>query len=167
MRAGNGSMLASDARQGREARAVPQRRWECTLATLARAAAALEHVGDRAAALAELELAVSRAVAALIQATERTLLAEVGDDESLIEQLTFERKRRHPPSTLARRRLRRLAIYLVAVEMQIPNVHIARALRSTRQNVCLARQVIEDLRDRPAVDALLDRCRVLLKGART
>ena len=82
----------------------------------------------------------------------------------MVEALTFERERREAPAAIARARLRRIAVYLAAVELEVGNAEIARALGTTRQNVHQARNAVEDLRGRPAVDALLERCRKLLQG---
>lgn len=57
-----------------------------------------------------------------------------------------------------------LAIYLAAVEMQIENAELARALGCKRQNIHQLRRKVEGLRDDAAVDALLDTCAALMRG---
>src|SRR5262249_12568477 len=122
-------------------------------------------------ALDELAIGAPRArppavIAGLVHAAELIVLHEVAGRKKLITELTFERARRGRalPGAIAAARLRRLAIYLVAVELEVSNADLGRALDMTRQNVQQARNAIEDLRERPAVDAVLDRCRALLKG---
>lgn len=108
-------------------------------------------------------------VAPFVAAAEAIVRAETRGDRKLTRALTFERKRRRRHGRLSRMRksasrFRMVAIYLAAVEIEIGNAEIARALATTRQNVHKARKMIEDLRDSKLVDALLERCRVLLKG---
>lgn len=52
-------------------------------------------------------------------------------------------------------RARRLAIYIVTVELEIPNADLARALGCSRQNVKQARDKVEDWRGDAAIDALI------------
>jgi hypothetical protein len=109
---------------------------------------------------------VNSVILAFVRVAETVVAAEAARRE-LIAALTFERERHAPPATIARARLRRVAIYLAAVELEVGNADLARALKTTRQNVHQARRAIEELRERPAVDALLEHCRALLKGEGT
>lgn len=62
-------------------------------------------------------------------------------------------------------RVRRLAIYLVTVELCIENADLARAIGTSRQNVQQVRNLIEDLRDRePETDRLLEYCGQLMRA---
>lgn len=67
-------------------------------------------------------------------------------------------------SALPASRLRRLAIYLVAVELEIDNVDIGRALGCSRENIRKARETVEELRDDKRVEALFEECGKLLSG---
>src|SRR5262245_873845 len=91
-------------------------------------------------ALAELAIGAPRArppavIAAFVRAAELIVLHEVAGRKKLIAALTFERTRRSraQPEAIAASRLRRLAIYLVAVELEVSNAKLARALNTTRQ----------------------------------
>jgi hypothetical protein len=61
------------------------------------------------------------------------------------------------PAWLAMAQVRRLAMYVLAVEFDIANADIARALGCSRQNVKQARDAAERWRDEdPAADALIE-----------
>lgn len=57
-----------------------------------------------------------------------------------------------------------MAIYLTAVELEIPNAEIGRALGIERQAVKQARDKVHDLRDDERVDALFDRIAASVMG---
>jgi len=62
-------------------------------------------------------------------------------------------------------RIRTLAFYLLAVEIEIENADIARACGCTRQNVHKARETIETMRDDGgALDRLMTQCAAVLRG---
>lgn len=61
-------------------------------------------------------------------------------------------------------RLRRLAIYVVAVELQVENAELARALACSRQNIKQARDAVEDWREAASIDRLLEDVRTLVRG---
>lgn len=105
---------------------------------------------------------LTTAILALMRLAARAVLAEAAALPAVIEELTVVRQRAVPATAIAQARLQRVAIYLVAVELEIPNAAIARALGMSRQNVQQARLAIEQLRDKPAVDAMLERCRAVL-----
>lgn len=66
---------------------------------------------------------------------------------------------------LAASRLRRMAIYITAVELEVDNAALARALGLSREAVRKARIAVEDLRDAdPAIDALLDTIALQVRG---
>lgn len=54
-------------------------------------------------------------------------------------------------------RIRGFAIYLTAVELQVENVDIAAALACSREAIRKARSKVEDMRDDPEIDGLLER----------
>lgn len=67
-------------------------------------------------------------------------------------------------TALRRSRRRVLAVYLVAVELELGNAEIARALGCSRQNVKQLRDAVEALRDDARADEFLERCRRQLTG---
>jgi hypothetical protein len=54
-------------------------------------------------------------------------------------------------------RCRRLAAYVITVELLVSNADLARAIGQTRQSVKQARDQVELWRDDPAIDGLLER----------
>jgi hypothetical protein len=118
--------------------------------TLARYAAALEAF--------ETERKEAGAHATLVHMIEALLQTKLASrSHSLIAALNPKKfGRRHGQSLLGTRR-RALAIYLAAIELEIGNSAIARALGCKRQNVHQIRATIEKLReDEPQVDVFLD-----------
>jgi hypothetical protein len=104
-------------------------------------------------------------IAAFVRAAEVVITREIGGDTHLIADLAIARhKREHEPRQVARARLRRVAIYLTAIELEISNVELARALRTSRQNIAQARLAVEKLRERACIDRLLEQCRTLLRA---
>jgi hypothetical protein len=99
------------------------------------------------------------------------LAHEVARDPALAAALRWRRPRRPrrpgasdaPPVPLSR--MRRLAVYLAAVELMIGNTVIARALGMSRQAVKQTRDDVEDLRSHPLVELLLDRVAAELRRA--
>ncbi len=89
----------------------------------------------------------------------------IGDDLKLIAACAEKRPRNGAPAKISEGRLRRLATYVVTVELCIENADLARALGVSRQNVKQARDDVEDLRDGSApVSDLLDRAGALVRG---
>jgi hypothetical protein len=52
---------------------------------------------------------------------------------------------------------RRLAAYVLTLELCVSNAELARAIGQTRQNIHQARNIVELRRDDPAIDALIER----------
>ena len=98
------------------------------------------------------------AIVALVRVVEMMLRERVEGRAELEAALGIRRRRQNAA------RLRHLVIYLVAVELEISNADIARALGITRQAVKQVRDDVEGLRDRPIVDAWLDSMAVLIRG---
>lgn len=65
----------------------------------------------------------------------------------------------------AARRAQQAAIYLVSVVLEAGQAEIARALGLTPAAVCIALQAVEDRRDDPVFDALLDRAQREVDGS--
>lgn len=106
-------------------------------------------------------------LAGLVHAAEALLRAAIGRDPALLGAVSYRRANRKAAApALAAGRLRTLALYLVAVEVEVENVAIARALGITRANVHKARNTVEELADDPRVRSLLDRCAATLRGGR-
>lgn len=63
----------------------------------------------------------------------------------LAQDLSVQRPRN--PVWLQAARINRMAIYVIAVELELKNAELARALGCTRQNVKQARDDVEDWRE--------------------
>lgn len=103
-------------------------------------------------------------VAALVRAVVEILRQAAAGDGALMAALDPHRRRASPPAALPATRLQSLAVYLIAVELEVPNAELARALGVTRQNVKKLRTTIEDLREDERVDALFARCAAVMTG---
>lgn len=104
-------------------------------------------------------------IAAFFRSATLAIEAEIGADAELIAATTVTRdNRQRDPREVAAGRLRRLAIYITTVELQVENVTLADAIGCSRQNVQQARGSVENLRDNPLVDQLLERCAAKLTG---
>jgi len=75
----------------------------------------------------------------------------------------FSVEKPNSPEWLKLARLRRIMIYLLTVEMQVPNADLARAIGCSRQNIKQARDAVEQWRDDPATELLLTRWGVFLR----
>jgi transcriptional regulator with XRE-family HTH domain len=128
-------------------------------ATLSRIAAAI----DGAGAPAPLEtIAGAHRMAMVFLARELFAQRYIKHDiEALLGQ-DFSAERPADALWLEAAQLRRYAIYVCAVLLQIKNVRLASAIGCSRQNVAQARAWVEERRDHAKLDALLDRCARLL-----
>lgn len=80
------------------------------------------------------------------------------DPETMLAQDFSAHQTPTLPGWLKAATLRRQAMYVAAVELQISNAELGRALNCSRQNIKQARDSIEDARDKdPRLNALLDR----------
>jgi transcriptional regulator with XRE-family HTH domain len=114
-------------------------------------------------------LANARRDVTVLAALHRVVIVHLaqrqGADPELVLEQDFSAERPQSPAWLHAAQLRRQAMYLLAVELEIPNANIGRALGCTRQNVKQARDRIEEARDAdPAVDRTLDDMGRLLRG---
>lgn len=112
------------------------------------------------AALAGERLSMSNAdlVRKLFSLSAVVLRTLIGADIELIAACTKRTARRiGPPSAVSAQRFRRMVMYVVAVELEVDNAALARAIGTSRQNVLQARTEIHDLRDNPLVDGLFER----------
>jgi hypothetical protein len=96
-------------------------------------------------------------LAAFIRLAEAELCKRIARDKRLRRDLDSR-------GTVGSGRVRRLAIYVVAVELQVENAELARALACSRQNIHQARLAVEDWREKPRVDRLLEDARVMVRG---
>lgn len=81
-----------------------------------------------------------------------------GEDPEIMLAQDFTAERPTLPGWLKAATIRRQAMYVAAVELQIGNADLGRALNCSRQNIKQARDSIEDARDKdPRLNALLDR----------
>lgn len=123
--------------------------------------------GVRPKTLARLSSALDALVAgAPAQRPPKVLAAFVRIAEAEIARRLARSKslRRDLGGAVSSGRLRRLAVYVIAVELEVENAELARALCCSRQNVQQARNAVEDWREKPRVDALLDDVRILVRG---
>lgn len=125
----------------------------------------------RASTLARLKAAIASVAAPkpnAIEAHYRAIMALLAllsskDPEAALAQ-DFSVERPTVPAWLEAATLRRQAMYVAAVELQIGNADLGRALGCSRQNIKQARDAVEDARDKePRLDALLDRVARLVK----
>ncbi len=68
------------------------------------------------------------------------------------------------PAWLAAARVRALAVYCTHVELGVPGRRVAEAAGMTKQAVSECLKRVEDLRDDPAIDALVERVSRLISG---
>lgn len=92
------------------------------------------------------------------------LAVETKCDVEQIMAADFTAERPRDPVWLKASRLRRYAMYITAVELQVGNAALGRAIGCSRQNVKQARDWVEERRDDPGLNALLDRCARLVTG---
>lgn len=92
------------------------------------------------------------------------LANELQFDVVALLQTDFSVQRPHVAQWLAAARIRNLAIYLTTVELEVENVEFARALGLSREAVRKARNKVEDLREDPATDDLLNRVAMMVRG---
>ena len=76
----------------------------------------------------------------------------------------FSVQRPQVPDWLIAARIQNMAIYITTVELEVENADFARAVGITRQAVHKARNKVEDLRDDPAIDELLARVTLQVRG---
>lgn len=86
-------------------------------------------------------------------------------DVAVLLATDFSVQRPHVPEWLAASRIQSMALYITAVELEIGNADLARALGVSREAVRKARNKIEDLREEGnAMDALLNRVAIQVRG---
>lgn len=102
------------------------------------------------------------AIAALVNGCEEILRARMAGDVALIQACSPKPNARHVPAG----RLRWMAIYLIAVELEIGTGELRAAIGCSRENVRKARECVESLRDNDRVDALLTTTGDVLRGQR-
>lgn len=85
----------------------------------------------------------------------RMLAQALGRDPDAVAGVDLTVQRPQVPDWLEAARINNMAIYLTTVELEVENVAFARALGISREAVRKARARVEDLRDDPAIDALL------------
>lgn len=129
-------------------------------ATIARLNAALE--GQRPKPRAEAIVAFYRALMAL-------LAKETGLNPDVVLAQDFSTERPNNPDWLRAAKLRRIAIYIAAVELDLGEKHvnarIGRAIGCSRQNIKQARDQVDELRESDiAVAALIDKCAAIVTG---
>lgn len=105
---------------------------------------------------------------ALIASTYRGFLAvlarEQGLDPEAVAASQPSLSKVSDPAWLAAARVRALAVYCTCVELDVPGRRVAQAAGMTKQAVSECLKRVEDLRDDPAIDALVERVSRLISG---
>lgn len=94
----------------------------------------------------------------------RTLAQAKGLDPDAVLAVDLTVQRPQVPAWLEAARINNMAIYLTTVELQVENADFARAVGVTREAVRKARNKVEDLRDDPAIDELLNTVTQQVRG---
>lgn len=103
-------------------------------------------------------------VKALIHAIAAVIVGMIGDDLALMAAIN-PKKFGKASVALQPRRIRTVAVYVAAVELEIENTAIARALGCSRANIRQVRDDIEAVRhEGGAVDRLIARVAATLRG---
>lgn len=79
----------------------------------------------------------------------------VGEPRAAVFAADMTRQRPQDPAWLKAARIQMMATYITAVELEVGNAELGRAIGQSRQAVQKARNKIEDLRDDAAIDAAL------------
>lgn len=95
----------------------------------------------------------------------RTLAQLEGLDSDAVCATDFSVQRPKNRDWLTAARIRRFAIYLTVVEFDISGATMARAIECSPPNVSQALIQVEELREDPKIDELLDCCARMAKGA--
>lgn len=95
------------------------------------------------------------------------LSAELGADADRALAPDDGVSRPFDPAWMRAARARQLAFYLVHVELQVSLTALGEACGTTKQRVHKAARTVEDLRDDPAIDALLNRAAAAVTGKAT
>ncbi len=107
-------------------------------------------------------------LAALVGATYGGFLAAVcteqGLDVAAVRAADPRAGKTADAAWRATARARQLAIYLTNISLGVQQRVLARAVGLTPAAVCLGLKTIEDLRDDPAIDALIERCARAVTG---
>lgn len=102
-------------------------------------------------------LSLYRAYAALIA-------REIGADASSVLASDPSLRATSSPEWQAAARIRALAVYCVSIELSVPAARVAVAIGVTRQAASLMLRRVEDFRDDPEIDALVERVGKLVSG---
>lgn len=152
-----------------------------SLGTLARAAGMKERTWSRirmgrqvpqretlqkvSAALAKMPAQIpvpERLIAGVYRGALALLAREHGLDLETIERTDFSVQRAHDKSWKLANRCRQMAIYLVAIEYEIPGASIGALAGVSKMAVSKTLGTVEDWRDDEQTDQLLDRIRAIV-----
>jgi hypothetical protein len=92
------------------------------------------------------------------------LCNDLGLDRNAVLATDFSKQRPQNQQWRQASEIRMFAVYITAVELCVENVDVAAALGISRQAVKKARDRVEDLRERPAIDELIERVAALAAG---
>ncbi|WGD31303.1 helix-turn-helix domain-containing protein [Ancylobacter sp. WKF20] len=127
--------------------------------TLIKLSRALDHLGSGSSPSPRPVL-----IFAFWRAAVLFLSTELGADAALALADDNGCSRPMDPAWLKAARARMLAFYLAHVELQVSLTALAEACGTSKQRVHKATRTVEDMRDDPAIDALLTRAAVAVTG---
>jgi hypothetical protein len=101
-----------------------------------------------------------RSTVAVIVSVHRLVMEAIararGLDPAAVLATDFTVERGVNRAWVAASRVRAMATYVLVVELDVPRVALARAVGISRQAVHQALHRVEDLRDDPAIDSLIE-----------
>lgn len=89
----------------------------------------------------------SKVIAAFHRLVMRHLALQMAFDVDVLFATDFSVQRPSSPQWLRASRIRQMAIYITAVELEVSNADLGRALGDSRANIKFARDAIEDRRE--------------------
>jgi transcriptional regulator with XRE-family HTH domain len=93
------------------------------------------------------------------------LLADaMGEDRAAVLAVDMSKQRPQNPAWLRAARIRMMATYIAAVELEVGNADLGRAIGQTRQAIQKSRNQVEDFRDDPAIEAALTTVTAQVRG---
>jgi hypothetical protein len=92
------------------------------------------------------------------------LCRRLGADAEKVLESDPGQRANSDPAWAAAARIRALAVYCTAIEFDVPAAAVARAIGVTRAAASAMLRRVEDLRDDPEIDALVERAGMLISG---
>lgn len=130
---------------------------QASSATLAKLQAALE---------APREIKPPQVIAGFHRLVMQIIAMQMAFDVPALLATDFSKQRPGNPQWLRAARIRQMASYITAVELEVSNADLGRAIGDTRANIKYARDAIENLReDGNEIDRVLSAVTLQVKGA--